>query len=133
MPSAVTLQVVGGPSVGVPWKQNMTAQDALEAAYDQINSSLSFTYALQFYGANLGYLVMMINETYDSFISSAEPFFYWEFLLNDQPAKQGIDNTVLSVGDVVRFSFEQYIPEKHKGSLLEVKRQFQGKVARPPK
>jgi len=32
----------------------MTAQDALEAAYDQINSSATFTYALQFYGSQLG-------------------------------------------------------------------------------
>ena len=75
MASAVSLEVVGGPSVQVPWKLNMTAQDALEAAYDQINSSATFTYALQFYGSQLGYLVLMINETYDSFISSAAPFF----------------------------------------------------------
>ena len=46
MPSSVSVEVVGGPSVQVPWKQNMTAQDALEAAYDQINSSSTFTYAL---------------------------------------------------------------------------------------
>jgi hypothetical protein len=71
----------------------------------------------------------MINETYDSFISSAEPFYYWEFVVNNVPAGKGIDNTTLSEGDVVRFSFERYIPDKHKGSLLEVKREFQRKVA----
>ena len=76
---------------------------------------------------------MMINETYDSFISAAEPFFYWEFLVNDQPTKHGIDNTILSAGDAVKFSFEQYIPVKHKGSLLEAKRQLQSKVAAPRK
>jgi hypothetical protein len=75
MPSTVSLEVVGGPCVLVPWKADMTAQDALELAYDQINSSATFTYALQFYGSQLGYLVLMINETYDSFISSAAPFF----------------------------------------------------------
>jgi len=73
MSSTVSLEVVGGPSVQVPWTTGMTAQDALEAAYDQINSSATFTYALQFYGTPLGYLVLMINETYDSFISSAAP------------------------------------------------------------
>jgi hypothetical protein len=133
MASTVSLEVAGGPSVQVPWKLNMTAQDALEAAYDQINSSATFTYALQFYGSQLGYLVLMINETYDSFISSAAPFFYWEFLVNDQPATKGIDNTILSAGDAVKFSFELYVPVKHKGSLLETKREFQGRVAAPKK
>lgn len=129
MPSSVRLEIVGGPSVEIPWKAGMTAQDALEAAYDQINSSATFTYALQFYGSQLGYLVPMINETYDSFISSAEPFYYWEFFVNNVPATKGIDNTILSNRDVVTFSFERFTPEKHKGSLLEAKREFQGKVA----
>jgi len=131
MGASVTVEVVGGPTVQVAWTQNMTAQQALEAAYDQINSSATFTYALQFYGRQLGYLVMMINETYDSFISSAEPFFYWEFFVNNQPAKKGIDNTILSAGDTVKFSFQLYIPAKHKGSLLETKRRFQMSVAAP--
>jgi hypothetical protein len=133
MAASVGVEVVGGPSIQVPWKQNMTAQEALEAAYDQINSSSTFSYALQFYGSQLGYLVMMINETYDSFISSAEPFFYWEFLVNGQPAKQGIDNTVLSAGDGIQFSFELYVPAKHKGSLLETKRRSQMNVTQPRK
>jgi len=131
MGASVTVEVVGGPTVQVAWTQNMTAQQALEAAYDQINSSATFIYALQFYGRQLGYLVMMINETYDSFISSAEPFFYWEFFVNNQPAKKGIDNTILSAGDTVKFSFQLYIPAKHKGSLLETKRRFQMSVAAP--
>lgn len=133
MSLTVTLEVIGGPSIEVPWKSGMTAQNALEAAYDQINSSATFTYALQFFGSQLGYLVFMINETYDSFISSAEPFYYWEFLVNGQPATKGIDNTILSADDTVQFSFEQYIPAKHKGSLLETKRAFQGRVAAPKK
>jgi hypothetical protein len=86
MSSNVSLEVAGGPFVEVPWKAGMTAHVALEAAYNQINSSATFTYALQFYGSQLGYLVLMINETYDSFISSAEPFYYWEFLVNDVSA-----------------------------------------------
>ena len=133
MPSNVSLEVVDGPSVEVPWKAGMTVQDALEDAYNQINSSATFTYVLQFYGSQLGYLVPMINETYDSFISSAEPFYYWEFLVSDVPATRGIDSAVLSVGDEVKLNFEQYIPLKHKGSLLEAKLEFQSKVAGPKK
>jgi hypothetical protein len=36
MASIVSLEVVGGPSVQIPWRADMTAQDAVEAAYDQI-------------------------------------------------------------------------------------------------
>jgi len=54
-------------------------------------------------------------------------------LVNDVPAAKGIDNTVLYDGDAVKFSFEQYIPLKHKGTLLERKREFQGTVANPKK
>jgi hypothetical protein len=133
MPSTVSLEVVGGPLVQVLWKANMTAQDALEAAYNQINASATFTYALQFYGSELGYLVLMVNETYDSFISSAEPFYYWEFLVNEQPSAEGIDNTILADGDAVKFSFEQYVPGKHRGSLLATKREFHARVAAPKK
>src|SRR5260370_17458596 len=70
MASAVSLEVVGGPSVQVPWKLNMTAQDALEAAYDQINSSATFTYPLQFYVSQLVSLLFILNYPYHSFISS---------------------------------------------------------------
>jgi hypothetical protein len=34
MPSTVSLEVVGGPFVAIPWTSGMTAQDAIEAAYD---------------------------------------------------------------------------------------------------
>jgi hypothetical protein len=53
--------------------------------------------------------------------------------VNDQPARKGIDNTTLAAGDTVKFSFERYIPIKHKGSSLETKREFQGKIATPKK
>lgn len=123
--SSVTVEVVGGPSVNVPWFEGMNAQQALEGAYNEINNASQFTYGLQYFGTNLGNLVMMINETYDSFISSSAPFFYWEFLVNGTPASAGIDNTLLNAGDVVGFSFEMYETEKHSQSLLRFKHEFQ--------
>ena len=121
----VTLEIVGGPTIAVDWIKNMNGQQVLEAAYDDQQMPGSFNYALQYYGEALGYLVVMMNETYDSYISSAQPFFYWEFLVNDDPATKGIDNTIVSPGDRIRFQFERYIPEKHKGSTLEAKFQAQ--------
>ena len=51
--------------------------------------------------------------------------------MGDQPAAKGIDNTILAAGDAVEFSFKQYTPDKHKGSLLATKRDFQARVAAP--
>lgn len=129
MPDTVTVSIKGGPSATVAWEENLTALEAIESAFGNINQDEQFTYALQYYGPELGYLVVMINETYDSFISkggdSARPFFYWEFLVNGDPAKKGVSHTVLARGDVVEFEFEMFVPEKHRRSLLSVKHAYQ--------
>jgi hypothetical protein len=123
--NTVTVTVTGGPSAVVGWKLGMNAQQALEAAYNQINSSQKFTYMLQFFGKQLGYLVGMINETYDTFVSpgapSVVPLFYWEFLVNNIPAGKGIDSTPLAAGDVVTFTYTQYIPQPNVSSQLATK------------
>ncbi|WP_171013981.1 DUF4430 domain-containing protein [Chitinivorax sp. B] len=120
-PNTVQVSILGGPSVSVPWFSGMNAQQALEGAYGQINNSSRLTYALQYYGSSLGYLVMMINETYDSFAASAAPFFYWEFLLNGAPASVGIDQAILNAGDTVGFTFVRYDPSEPKAGTVQAK------------
>ncbi len=125
----VTVSVTGGPSATVPWRDGMTAQDALEAAYDALNSTEQFTFSLQFFGSKFGYLVIMINETYDSFISKggnlARPFFYWQFLVNGQPATGGVSTTRLAAGDHAQFEFEMYVEERHEGTMMGMKHRYQ--------
>ena len=123
MNSAAPIQVSvdGGPTVSVSWEPDMNAQQALEAAYNAINDDKKFTYALQYFGSQLGYLVMMINETYDSFASSAAPFYYWDFLVDGNPARTGIDTTRLNPGAKIAFSFERYDAEKHAMSTIQSK------------
>ena len=109
----VTVSITGGPSTVVPWKANKTAQDAVEVAWQQLNAAPAtppqFTYALQYYGA-MGYLVIMINETYETYSSKATPNYYWEFYYNGSPAMVGIDGQHLNDGDSVAFAFESYDP-----------------------
>ena len=128
----VTVEVAGGPEVAVPWTQGMNAQQALEEAYNAIGNTEEFTYGIQYFGTKLGYLVFMINETYDTFISSSEPFFYWEFLVNGEPSSTGVDSTILNAGDVVGFVFEQYEPVKHSKSLLRLKHDARRRGAGAP-
>jgi hypothetical protein len=127
--ATVSVSVNGGPSANVPWQQNLTALGAMEAAYAMINPAEQFTFALQYYGPQFGYLVIMINETYDSFISKggaqANPFFYWEFLVNGKPATQGVGQTVLNPGDAVEFDFQMYQAARHDNSPVGVKHAFQ--------
>lgn len=122
---SVTVSITGGPSIGVPWTSGMTAQDALELAWNAINNTAKFTFGLQYYGKTLGYMVFMVNETFDSFVSSAEPYFYWEFLLDGAAQNQGIDSTKLTAGQTVSFSFTQYVAAQHAGTTLEAKHNFQ--------
>jgi hypothetical protein len=130
MQANVSVSIRGGPSATVPWTQGMTALDAMQKAYDAINSPQEqFTFALQYYGSGLGYLVVMINEVYDSFISrggqAARPFYYWEFLHNNQPAQAGVDNTQLKPGDSITFEFEMYDQGASTRTLAKAKFEHQ--------
>ena len=128
--SGVLVEITGGPTVTVPWSASMNAQDALERAYDQINSSEKFTFALQYY-SKLGYMVVMINETYDTFVSSSKPFFYWEFLVNGKPSDIGIDGKQLKAGDKITFSYLTFDPDIHKSVLMRAKYEQQTKKVKP--
>jgi hypothetical protein len=125
MADQVTIAIDGGPTIEVAYVAGMTAHAALEAAWNQEHDTATFTYGLQYYGTDLGYLVFMVNETYDTFLSVSDPFFYWQFSVNGTPASQGIDQTVLSDGDVVGFAFTTYDAARHAGTLLERKHEHQ--------
>ena len=117
----ITINISGGPSFTVNYTNGMNGQDALEAAFNSVGSGNGFTFSLQYYGSNLGYLVDMINETYDTFISSYEPYYFWQFLINGNPSSTGIDNTVLKDGDAIEFQYVTYNVEEHANSTLEAK------------
>ncbi len=102
----ITIQIVNGPTLQANWTKGMNVQQAMEVAYNA--QSGKFTYSLQYFGSSLGYLVSMINETYESFYFKQGPFFFWEFLVNGTVATFGIDNTILNDGDVVTFDFIVY-------------------------
>ncbi|HEY9049566.1 MAG TPA: hypothetical protein VIN08_26890, partial [Ohtaekwangia sp.] len=97
----VQLIINGGPTFQVNWTSGMTGRTLLETAFNSGSNAGDFTYSIQYYGAPYGYLVDMINETYDTFISKYEPYFFWEIFLNGAPAQTGIDGLILNDGDEV--------------------------------
>jgi Domain of unknown function (DUF4430) len=114
----VSVEIVGdGGPVTVGWTDGMNVQQALEAAHD-MNPGLTF--GLQYFGS-YGYLVLMINGTYETFVPSDGPTYYWELFVNGTPAQQGIDGTILNDGDAVVFEYVLFDPDAHAGTLLAVK------------
>lgn len=107
----IGLNIVGGPSFDIQYQPNMTVRQALETAYNSQGSTRDFTYMLQYYGNDFGYLVDMINGTFDTFTLSNHPYFFWELFVNDTMSQTAIDNTILKDGDIISFQFNQYNPD----------------------
>lgn len=117
---SITVIVEDGPKpIIVPFTPGMNAQAALELAHQQ--KPHEFIYALTYYGSQLGYLVSMINETYDSYMAKSTPYFYWEFLVNNKPSPTGIDSTGVQDSDVLTFRFVVYNAAKHAHTPLGAK------------
>jgi hypothetical protein len=113
----VTLIITGGPTLKFPHSDGMNGQIALEAAFNSQKTppkgKRKFIYMLQYYGSELGYLVDMINGTFDTFSlqhNISEPYFFWDFKVGKNDSTTGIDNTPISDGDVITFTFESYPP-----------------------
>ena len=104
------------PQIRVPWTAGMNVQQALEAAYDQVEQTTpgGFRFGLEYYGtfqdAPLGYMLVMVDGVSDE----PEQGTFWELLVNDRPATEGIDSTILDDGDRVTLRNEVYVEETHQ-------------------
>ncbi len=112
------VKVIHGPTINISWTSGMNAQQAIEEAYTKEHTK--FNCSLQFYGT-LGYLVSMINETYDSYVRTADPYYYWEFMINGTPAPKGIDQTILNDNDIISFEFQLYTKHLDSKSTIHKK------------
>ena len=132
--NTIRLEVIGGPSADVPWNEGMSALSAMMKAQEIIepNPKEQFTFALQHFHGQ-GFLVIMINETFDSFISRggewATPFFYWNVKVNGTGITQSVEKTILNAGDVLTFDFGRFIPDEHAKTMVEAKHNYQTKLS----
>jgi len=135
MTSTISVTIEGSAPIVIPYTAGMNAQEALEAAYNQVQSSAVFSFALQFYGTYqgppygpLGYMVIGLNGTYDLPTQSM----YWAFYLNGVLATNGIDSTFLNPADAIGFTNEAYSEVKHRGTHVEAKHHHHHRHARQP-
>jgi hypothetical protein len=114
----VTLNITNGPSFQVIWFKGMNAQNVMEAAFNGQGTPRTFTYMLQYYGPGLGYLVDMINGTFDTALSSDAPYFFWDFIVDNNNSNTGIDGTPISDGQTITFSYTLYNAATHSNTVL---------------
>lgn len=105
---SVSLMIKDSGPYEISWHPDMNIQDAMEEAY---NSSSFPTFSLQYYGNELGYMVIMINWC------SNQSNYYWILYLNGEYLQTGIDSTILNDGDVVDFAYEPFNADKHTSDL----------------
>jgi len=111
MPITVSIAINGNVvrmMANVPWSQGMNAQNALEQAYA---TGTGYSFSLQYFGVPLGYEVMSFDGIAAQ--QGTDTGFYWEFIYNENPARQGIDSTILNDGDTLLFSYVAFNEAVH--------------------
>ena len=68
MSNTVTVIIGSEPAIVVSWVSGMNAQQALEGAYNTGGNQI--VYGLQYFGSQFGYLVSMLNETYETQVAT---------------------------------------------------------------
>lgn len=130
--STVQVTVTGGPTIAVPWHPGMNAQKALEGAYNAVNDHSAFSFSVEYFGSSLGYLVVMLNGRYESLAPSDDPYYYWEFFVNDVASSKGIDSVTLHRHDVVTFTFEVFNADRHNTTTVGAKHALVMKKKKAP-
>jgi hypothetical protein len=111
MPVTVSMAINGNvvrTIANVPWSPGMNAQHALEQAYA---TGTGYCFVLQYFGVPLGYEVMAFDGITAQ--QGTDTGLYWEFVYNGNPARQGIDSTILNDGDTLLFSYVAYSEAVH--------------------
>ena len=128
MDTAVSITVSDAQPIEVPWNPGMNVQQALEATYNRVENANVFSFAIEFFGTYqslpygpLGYMVVMLNGTYDLPDQSQ----YWALYINNIPATKGVDNSFLNSGDSVLFLNEPYSEQKHSKSAVALRHKIQ--------
>lgn len=111
----VTLSISDGTLINnVPWTQNMTARNVLEAAYNMsVNPPTmpQIMFWADYYGyagtTYLGYLISMINNT------SQMGDTYWFLYINGAIVTTGVDDTIILQNDLVGFKYQAYDASVH--------------------
>jgi hypothetical protein len=105
---SLSIEPEGKTIANIPWTGGMNVQQEMELAYSM---PPCITFALQYYGPSLGYLVLAVDGTFDTDTT------FWFLYVNDVLSPTGIDETILNDGDAVSLVYEPYQAEKHASEI----------------
>lgn len=125
MSVSMTIAVFSSP-VGavddIPYAAGMNVQRAMEAAYD-LTSPAPLSFELQYFGHDLGYEVIAIDNVASQSGPAFDAFTFWALSINGVLSPTGIDETVLSDGDQIEWDYISYSEDVHGGTRLETIRE----------
>lgn len=92
----------------IAWQSGMNVQQAMESAY---GSEAGYDFALQYFGPDLGYEVVMIDNVSQQ--AGTDTFLFWQLSINGKISSTGIDETTLNDSDEVEWNYTAYTAETH--------------------
>lgn len=92
----------------ITWHSGMNVQNAMEIAY---GTEQGYDFALQYFGPDLGYEVVMIDNISQQ--AGSDAFLFWQLSINGAISRTGIDETSLNDGDEVEWNYTPYTSESH--------------------
>lgn len=114
MPVEVTISINGQLERtfdDIPWQSGMNVQQAMETAFGLEGG---YDFALQYFGSNLGYEAVMIDNIFQQ--AGTDAFLFWELSVNGNVSGTGIDETILNDGDEVEWNYTAYTSSTHNST-----------------
>lgn len=90
------------------WHPGMNVQQAMEIAY---GSEKGYDFALQYFGSDLGYEVVMLDNISQQ--AGTDSFLFWQLSIDGQISKVGIDEAMLNDRDEIEWNYTPYVSETH--------------------
>ena len=103
----------------ISWQSGMNVQQAMESAY---GTESGYAFAIQYFGADLGYEAIMIDNVFQQ--AGTDAFLFWELSINGNVSSTGIDETRLNDGDAVEWNYTPYVAEIHDSTRYKRIRQI---------
>jgi Domain of unknown function (DUF4430) len=124
----MTIAVFGDP-VGkitdIPYTTGMNVQQVMEAAYDQA-SPAPVSFVLQYFGHDLGYEIIAIDNVASQNGAAFNAFTFWALSINGVLSPTGIDETLVSDGDQIEWAYVAYSEAEHAGTRFATVRRRMG-------
>ena len=91
----------------IAWQSGMDVH-AMETAF---GSESGYDFALQYFGPDLGYEAIMIDNIFQQ--AGTDTFLFWQLSVNGKVSNTGIDETILNDNDEVEWNYTAYSSQAH--------------------